>query len=272
MTAMVQLNDGTSLPQLGLGLYKVDAEQVEPVLRAGFEIGYRHVDGAQFYGNEQAIGAALRHLDVPDDLVLSSKFWGDPVMSADAIRADFETTMTDLGLDQLGIYMIHWPRPSQDRFVEVWQVLAELQAAGRVRTIGVANFNIEELTRLIEQTGVTPAINQVECHPWLQQRELRAFHEQHQIVTEAWSPLGRGRLLTDPVVLQLADQVGATPAQVVLAWHLAHGISVVPKSTRPERLAENFAAQQVGLDADQLAALDDLERGTHTGTDPKDRR
>lgn len=270
---MVQLNDGSSLPAMGLGLYKVDPGQVEQVVATGLEIGYRHIDGAQFYGNEAALGSALHRAPaLSEDLVVTSKFWGDPEMSAERVRADFEATMGDLGLERLGIYMIHWPRPSQQRFVEVWQAIIELQAAGRVRTIGVANFNADELTELIEQTGVVPAINQVECHPWLQQRELRAFHEQHQILTEAWSPLGRGRLLSDPVVLQVAAQLGATPAQVVLAWHLAHGISVVPKSTRPERLAENFAAQQVQLDEEQLAALDGLDRGTHTGTDPKDRR
>lgn len=266
------LNDGTTIDRLGFGLYKVDPDDVGRVVEDALAVGYRRVDGARFYGNEAELGRAIAASGIRDELTITSKFWGDPEQSRDACLRDFDATMTDLGLDRIDIHMIHWPRASRNRFVEVWRTLLELRDQGRIRTVAVANFDADELTRLIEETGVTPAINQVELHPHLQQAELRAFHDEHGIATEAWSPLGRGELLTDDTIVDIARSHGASPAQVVLAWHLAVGNLVVPKSLRWERLAENLAAAELQLDDEDLARIGALERGQHYGSTSSSRQ
>lgn len=272
MSTALEMNDGTQLPAIGFGLYKVPPEQTAHVVGAGLDAGYTLIDGAAFYGNEPELGAALRDSGRREDVLVTSKFWGDPVQSYDQALADFERTEADLDIGPVDIYMIHWPRPARGQYVDVWRALIRLREEGRVRAIGVANFDQQELTRLIEETGVVPVINQVESHPWLPQHELRAFHQEHGIITQAWSPLGRGRLLQDPTLVAIAAKHEVTPAQVVLRWHLSLGGAAIPKSTHPERLRENLALDGFALDATDLAAIAGLENGTRTGSDPKDRQ
>ncbi len=273
----IPLNDGTTLPAIGLGLYKVAPQDVGPTVNSAVGLGYRLLDGAMFYRNEPELGAAVRAVTqeqaVPrEELLVASKFWGDPVQSYDAALADFETSFTDLGIGPLDLYFIHWPRGSRGTYVETWRALVRLREEGRVRSIAVASFSVEELTRLIEETGVAPAVNQVESHPWLPQHELRAFHAAHGIVTQAWSPLGRGRLLEQPPIVEIAARHGVTPAQVVLRWHLQLGGAAVPKSVHAERLRLNLDLGGFALDEDDMARIATLENGTRTGTDPKDRQ
>lgn len=263
------------MPALGFGLYKVPLEETERVVAAGLEAGYRLIDGAEFYGNEREVGAAISRAEdvgiARDELTLTSKFWGDPEQTPEAARAAFEATELALGT-HVDVYMIHWPRPARNRFVDVWRTLIELQAAGRVRSIGVSNFTAEHLQRLIDETGVTPAINQVESHPWLPQHELRAFHERHGIITQAWSPLGRARVLDDPSIRSIAEGHGVSPAQVIIRWHLQLGGALIPKSTHPHRLRENLDIDGFTLSDDEMAQIAGLETGERTGTHPDDRQ
>lgn len=272
MPASLPLDDGTRLPSLGFGLYKVPIEQTAQVVTAGIDAGYRLVDGAQFYGNERELGEAIRSSGRRDELLVASKFWGDPVQSAEQALADFARSERDLGIGPLDLYLIHWPRSTRGAFVDVWRALIDLQHDGRVRTIGVANFEIDDLRRLIDETGVAPALNQVESHPWLPQHELRAFHAEHGIVTQAWSPLGRGRLLDDPTLAGIAAKHSASVAQVILRWHLQLGGAAVVKSVHPERLRQNLDLDGFVLDAADLSAIAALETGERTGTHPRDRQ
>lgn len=269
---MIPLHDGTSIPALGFGLYKVPAEETSGVVDAALGAGYRLVDGAQFYGNEAALGEAIHRSGRREQLVVISKVWGEPVQSYDQTLLDFARTEQDLRIGPVDLYLIHWPRPARDQYVDVWRALIRLREEGRVRSIGVANFNTEELTRLIEETGVTPVLNQVESHPWLPQHELRTFHRRHGILTQAWSPLGRGRLLQDPTLSGIAAWHGVSTAQVILRWHLQLGGAAVPKSTRSARLHQNIDLDGFVLDDDQMATIATLESGRRTGTAPRDRQ
>lgn len=263
------LNDGRHIPALGFGLYKVSPEITADVIVAGVEAGYRLVDGAEFYHNESEVGEGLRRVD-RSRLLVTSKFWGEEEMSRDAVLRSFDASERALGTG-IDIYMIHWPRPKRDSYVEVWRALVELRDDGRVGTIGVSNFTAEHLARVIEETGVVPALNQVESHPWLQQRDLRAFHAGHGIVTQAWSPLGRGRVLADETIGAIAARLGVTPAQVIIRWHLQLGGGLIPKSSHPERLRSNLDVAGFELSAADLAAIAALETGERTGTHPDER-
>lgn len=276
MPPTLALNDSSTVPAIGLGLYKVAPQDTLATVTSAVGLGYRLLDGASFYENERELGEAIRaveaDLGIPRSaLTVASKFWGDPVQSYDQARYDFDASERDLGIGPLDLYYIHWPRPSRGRYVDVWRALIALREEGRVRSIAVSNFNEAELTRLIEETGVVPVINQVESHPWLPQRELRAFHDRHGILTQAWSPLGRGRLLTDPVLIEIATKHERTTAQVVLRWHVQLGGAAIPKSTQAERQRDNLDLDGFVLDEDDLARIAALENGTHTGTDPRDR-
>lgn len=276
ITTTLPLNDGAELPAIGIGLYKVAPEDVSVTVRAAVASGYRHIDGARFYHNEPELGEAIRAARqeqgvAREELVVSSKFWGEPVQSYDEAMREFDRSYDDLGIGPLDLYYIHWPRPSQHAYVDTWRALVRLREEGRVRSVAVANFGAEEITRLIDGTGVVPVINQVESHPWLPQRELRAFHAAHGIVTQAWSPLGRGRLLTVPTLVDIAAKHQVTTAQVVLRWHLAVGGAAVPKSIHPERIASNIDLGGFTLDEEDMSRIAALEDGTRTGTDPKDR-
>lgn len=272
MTEDLQLLDGFAMPALGFGLYKVPAEETERVIMDGVAAGYRMVDGAEFYANEIEVGNALRRVDIDRSLLtVTSKFWGEDSQSRDAVLASFDATEKALGT-AVDIYMIHWPRPARNQYVDVWRALIELRDAGRVRSIGVSNFTAEHIARLIDETGEVPVVNQVELHPYLQQRELRSFHQEHGIVTQAWSPLGRGRVLEDPVVGEIARAHGVTPARVIVRWHLQMGTSVIPKSTNPERLRSNRDVYGFELNDAQVAAMRGLDRGQRFGTAPDERQ
>ena len=268
----VPLNDGRSIPQLGYGVFKVDAEVTADVTGQALRAGYRHIDTAKIYGNEEGVGAALRDAGLDrDDVFVTTKLWDDAHAHDDAVAA-CEASLERLGLEQIDLYLIHWAAPSQGRYLEAWKTLVELRDRGLVRSIGVSNFPLPQLEEIIEATGEVPAVHQIELHPYFPQTELREAHARHGIVTESWGPLGQGKsdLLENPVITEIAAAHEASPAQVVLAWHLAHGIVALPKSVTPERIVENLASAELVLTSAEIAAIDGLDRGEagRGGTDP----
>ena len=269
--SLVTPSGPVEIPTVGFGVWQVPDDEVGPAVSAALAAGYRHLDTARIYGNEAGLGRALAESDVPrDEVFVTTKVWNDD-QGRDATRRAFDASMERLGLDVLDLYLVHWPVPRQDRYVEAWQALRELRDEGRVRAIGVCNHHAEHLQRLHDETGEWPSINQIELHPYLQQAPLRAFHAQRDIVTESWSPLASGqRVLDDPLVGRIAAAHGATPAQVVIAWHLALGLVVLPKSVTPSRIVENLAAADLTLTGDELVELSGLERGFRTGPNPEE--
>lgn len=268
LAPLVLLADGRAIPQVGYGMYKVPAADATRLARSAIELGYRHLDTATLYGNEAEAGAAVRECGLPrEEVFVTSKVWNDDHGYDETLRA-FDAAMGRFGLDRLDLYLIHWPVPSKDRYVDTWRALVRLREEGRIDSIGVSNFHAHHLERIIDATGVTPVVNQVELHPWLPQRELRAAHERLGIRTEAWSPLARGRLLGDPVLEPVASKHGRSVAQVVLAWHVRQGTIVIPKASSPERIAENLDVFSFELDEADVAAIATLESGERTGRDP----
>ena len=260
---------GVSIPQLGFGVFQVPPEATERAVATALQTGYRHIDTAAAYRNEEGVGRAIRAFALPrDEVFVTTKVWNDYQGHDRALQA-FERSLERLGFDYVDLYLIHWPAPSAGLYPETWQALLELQAAGRTRAVGVSNFTGEHLHRVADATGVLPPINQVELHPYLQQPELRRFHAEHGIVTEAWSPLAQGLVLDDPVITGLAAAHGRTPAQIVLRWHLQIGNVVIPKSVTPERIRENFELFDFELTGDELRAIEGLDRGERTGPDPE---
>ena len=260
------LNDGNTIPQLGLGTYKLDDAGAERISTAAIAAGYRHIDTAAIYGNEAGVGAAVRGTD--EWIYVTSKLWVDS-LSRDAVLKAFDASMAKLGIAAMDLYLIHWPAPGQGKAVETWQALVELRDSRRVTSIGVSNFRSEDLERIIGETGVVPAVNQIELHPGFQQRALRDFHAEHGIVTESWSPLGQGKELDAPELKRIADKHRRTPAQVVLRWHLDSGLVAIPKTASPERLPENLAVSDFKLDAEDMAAIAGLDRADgRIGPDP----
>ena len=258
------------IPQLGLGTYKVSDNEAERVVCDALEVGYRHIDTAQMYGNEAGVGRAIKASGLArQDLFITSKLNNPNHRREDALRS-LDTTMEALDLEVLDLFLVHWPladSPGID-LVDTWRTMIEILHSGRVRAIGVSNYQPEHLNRIVEATGVVPAVNQVELHPWLTQSELRSVHEQLGVVTESWSPLGRGRLLTDPKVIEIADAIGVSPAQVVIRWHLQNSLVVIPKSTHRERMTANADVVGFTLDDAHMAALDALDQGVRTGSHP----
>ncbi|SEC03842.1 Aldo/keto reductase [Paramicrobacterium humi] len=264
------LRTGFTIPQIGLGVYKVPAEQTADVVLTALEAGYRHVDTATLYRNEKAVGEGIRRSGVPrEELFVTTKVWDDD-HGYDSTLAAFDRSLDLLGLDYLDLYLIHWPVPSRDRYVETWHALERLAADGRVRSIGVSNFHAHHLERLSAESESVPAVNQIETHPWLPQHEDRAYGETHGIVTEAWSPLARGRVLGDETLGRLAAKHGVSAAQIVIRWHLQLGNVVIPKSVTPARIRENLDVFGFELDFEDLAAIAELETGERTGSDPDD--
>ncbi len=264
------LADGTAIDVLGYGVYKVPPEDTADLCSTALAAGYRLLDTASLYGNEAGVGAAARaYLETGDrrDLFVTSKVWNED-HGFDATLRAFDTTMGLLGLDQLDLYLIHWPCPSRDLYVETWRALVRLRSEGRVRSIGVSNFQQPHLERLISETGVVPVLNQIELHPYLQQRGLRSFHALHGIASQAWSPLGRGHVLGDPVIGAIAAELGRTTAQVILRWHLQHGILTIPKASSPERIGSNLDIFGFELGDGHLTALDALDRDQRFGSHP----
>ncbi|MFE4175433.1 aldo/keto reductase [Streptomyces sp. NPDC056909] len=263
------LNNGIEMPQLGFGVWQVpDAEAVKAVA-AALESGYRSIDTAAIYGNEEGTGQALAASGIArEELFVTTKLWNSDQGYDSALRA-FDTSLEKLGLDYVDLYLIHWPRPEADTYTDTYRAFEKIHADGRARSIGVSNFLPVHLERLIGETSVVPAVNQIELHPQLPQAESRAFHAEHSITTEAWSPLGQGKgLLEVPTVVAVARKHGRTPAQVVLRWHLQLGHVVIPKSVTPSRIQENIDVFGFELDADDLAAFAALDEGRRLGPDP----
>lgn len=265
---MVRLNNGVEIPQLGFGVFQVPPEDTRAVTRQAFEVGYRHIDTAQMYRNEEGVGQALADSGLPRDEVFITSKLNNNFHDGDAAVQAFDRSMEALGIEQLDLFLIHWPLPAVDRYVEAWQALERLYRAGRVRAIGVSNFHQPHLRRLFDETGVVPAVNQIEVSPYLVQDPLRAFCRNHDIAVEAWSPIARGKVIDDPVIGAVAAEVGRTPAQVTLRWHVQRGDIVFPKSSRPERMRENFAIFDFALTDAQMATLTGLDAGHRTGPDP----
>lgn len=261
----IPLNDGTTMPQLGLGVWQTPADETADIVRYAADMGYLAVDTAAIYKNEEGVGDGLA--DRPG-IYVTTKLWNDD-QGYDATMRAFETSLRKLRREVLDLYLIHWPRAAEGRFVETWKAMVALQKDGRVRSIGVSNFRPEDLDRVIAATGVVPAVNQIELHPRFQQRALRAFHEKHGIGTESWSPLGQGQVLEDPVIAEIGRKYDKTPAQVVIRWHLDSGLIVIPKSVTPKRIVENISVFDFALDAEDMQRIAGLDRADgRIGPDP----
>jgi 2,5-diketo-D-gluconate reductase A len=264
----ITLNNGVQIPQLGFGVFQVPADEVEGAVRNAIEAGYRSIDTAAAYRNEEGVGRAIAASGVPrDELFVTTKLWNDDQGYDSTLRA-FDESMKRLGLDRLDLYLIHWPVPSRDRYVDTWKAFEKLCADGRVRSIGVSNFQVSHLQRLFNETEIVPAVNQIELHPNLPQEELRKVHATHRIATEAWSPLAQGALLTEQAITGLAEKYGKTPAQIVLRWHVQIGNVVIPKSVTPSRIAENIDVFDFELAPDDMAVIAELDNGGRIGPDP----
>lgn len=265
----VTLNDGNSIPQVGLGVWQTPPEDTTRAVAAALQAGYRHIDTAAAYRNEAETGLALAESGVPrEDVSVVTKLWNSD-QGYDSTLVAFEASLARLGVDYLDLYLIHWPVPANNSYVDTFKAFAHLRDQGRIRSIGVSNFEPEHLKILIDATGIVPVVNQVELHPLLPQRELREVHAQLGIATEAWSPLGQGSLLADPVVTEIAADHGKSPAQVLIRWHMHLGNIVIPKSVNPERIASNFDVFDFELSERDLTSIAALENGTRLGPDPR---
>jgi 2,5-diketo-D-gluconate reductase A len=266
------LNDGHNIPQLGFGVFKVDPDETTRIVSDALEVGYRHLDTAAIYGNEAGVGAAIAASAVPrSELFVTTKLWNSEQGTQSAFGA-FEASLEKLGLDYVDLYLIHWPTPEKDRYVESWKALEQIRASGRARSIGVSNFLVPHLERLLAETDVVPAVNQIELHPAHQQSEVAAFARAHGIQIEAWGPLGQGKypLLAEPVVVVAAEAHGKSPAQVVIRWHLQTGNILFPKSNRRARMIENLDVFDFELSHTELATISALERSGRVGSHPND--
>jgi diketogulonate reductase-like aldo/keto reductase len=265
---LVPLRGGSQIPQLGFGVFQVPPEETAEVVERALAAGYRHIDTAAAYRNEAAVGEAIRASGLDrSEVFLTTKCFNDDHGHEQARRA-FHASLRRLELDYVDLYLIHWPVPAHNRYVETWRAFIELRDEGLIRAIGVSNFQPAHLERIIAATGETPAINQVELHPYLQQHGLRHEHEQLGIVTEAWSPLAQGLVLEDPAIVQAAEAHGRTPGQVVIRWHLQLGNVVIPKSVTPERIQQNIDVFDFQLSDAQMEAIEELDAGRRTGPDP----
>ncbi len=265
----IRLNNGVEIPQLGFGVYQVPPEDTADAVSTALEIGYRHIDTAEMYGNEKGVGEAVARSGIDrGEVFVTSKLNNGHHRRDDALRA-FDQSLGDLGFEYLDLFLVHWPLPGIDvDYVETWQAMEEIYASGRCRAIGVSNFQPHHLRRLFAETQVRPAVNQIEVHPYLTQEELRAFDADHEIVTEAWSPIAQGKVLDDPAIVAIAERLDRTPAQVVLRWHVQRGDVVFPKSVSRQRMQENFELFDFELGDGDMATLTGLDRGERTGPDP----
>lgn len=271
MTAQptLSLNDGRSMPQVGLGVWRIDDAETESVVTEAIRAGYRAVDTAVLYGNEAAVGRAARLAPAGRDSVfITTKVWNDR-QGYDAARRSFDESLARLVTEAIDLFLIHWPVPARGLYVETWRALIELKREGRARSIGVSNFTPDHIRRIVDATGTVPSVNQVELHPRFQQRALRAFHAEHGILTQSWRPLGKGEFLDDPALRAIAAKHGRTAAQVVIRWHVDNGLLVIPKSRTPARIRENIDVFNFALDAEDLAAIAAMDRPDgRMGADP----
>ncbi|MET9956866.1 aldo/keto reductase [Streptomyces sp. NPDC006339] len=264
----ITLNNGVEIPQLGFGVFQVPDEETTTAVAHALAAGYRSIDTAAIYGNEAGVGKALAASGIArEELFVTTKLWNAD-QGYDATLRAFDTSLGKLGLDHVDLYLIHWPAPAKDLYLESWRAIETLVADGRVRAAGVSNFQPSHLTRLLDHSDLVPAVNQIELHPGLQQRPLREMHAAHGIATEAWSPLAQGAVLKDPLLRELADRYGKSPAQVVLRWHLQLGNIVIPKSVTPARIRENLDVFDFSLTAGEMESLTSLDAGLRTGPHP----
>ena len=268
MTMNVTLNNAVQMPALGFGVFQTPPDVTAQAVGTALATGYRLIDTAAAYGNEAGVYDGLRASGLDRGEVFITTKLANPYHGRDRARRAFQQSLERLGGDYIDLYLIHWPIPSKDLFVGTWETLVELKSEGHVRSIGVSNFQAAHLERIIDTTGVVPTVNQIELHPRLQQPELRRHHAEHGIATEAWSPLGKGQLLDDPVINEIAAGHDRTPAQVVLRWHVQLGNVVIPKSVTPSRIEENFRVFDFELSGDEIGRLSELDRGERTGPDP----
>ena len=274
MTApLITLNDGNAIPSVGLGVFQTPPQETEQAVSAALRAGYRHIDTASGYDNEREVGRAIAKSDIPrEEIFVVTKLWNADQGYHSTMKA-FQKSAKRLGLDGQGgyldLYLIHWPVPAIGEFVDTWRAFGALRDLGHIRSIGVSNFAPEHLNTLIDATGIVPVVNQIELHPLLTQVELREVHKKLGIATEAWSPLGRGRLLDHPTITGIADANGKTPAQVIIRWHLQIGNIVIPKSVNPERIASNFDVFDFELSEDDVTSISSLDNGTRLGPDPR---
>jgi 2,5-diketo-D-gluconate reductase A len=264
----VTLHDGVEIPQLGFGVFQVPPEDTQEVVEEALASGYRHIDTAAAYRNEAGVGAAIAAAGLGrEEVFVTTKLWNSE-QGYDSTLAAFDKSLERLGLDHVDLYLIHWPMPSEDRYLDTWRAFEKIQGEGRSRSIGVSNFRVEDLERLQTEAEMLPTVNQIELHPSLQQVELRGWHADHGIATEAWSPLAQGDLLDDDTIETVAAHHQKTPAQTILRWHLQLGNVVIPKSVTPERIRENIEIFDFELSEDDLAAIARLDAGDRTGPDP----
>ncbi|CAD6002799.1 aldo/keto reductase [Agreia sp. COWG] len=264
----ITLNDGNTIPQLGFGVFKVDPDKTSRVVSEAFEVGYRHIDTAKIYGNEEGVGHAIKTSGIDrDELFITTKLWNSDQGYESGLEA-FEKSLGRLQLDYVDLYLIHWPAPANDNYVDAWKALEKIAESGRARSIGVSNFTVPHLTRLLEETQVVPAVNQIELHPEFQQREITAYGHQHGIATEAWSPLAHGALLKDESVQAIADAHGKSLAQVILRWHIQQGNIIFPKSNSRDRIVENFEIFDFALTEAEQASITGLEKDGRVGGHP----
>jgi 2,5-diketo-D-gluconate reductase A len=259
----IELNDGRSIPQLGFGVFQIPPDETARAVSLALETGYRHIDTAEMYGNEQAVGEAVRASGLGRaDVFITSKL-NNGFHRPDDARAAFARTLVELGTDYVDLFLIHWPLPTlyDGDFVSTWKTLEEFQSDGRARSIGVSNFQVPHLERLAAETDVVPAVNQVELHPYFQNDEVDAYGQAHEIATEAWAPIAQGNVLGEPVLAEIAGRLGRSPAQVVLRWHIQRGNIVFPKSTTPARIKENFELFDFQLEPADVEQVDALDRG-----------
>jgi 2,5-diketo-D-gluconate reductase A len=265
---MIELNNGIAMPQVGFGVFQIPESDTVQAVTSALEAGYRSIDTAAAYGNEAGVGTALKAAGIPrDELFITTKLWNSDQGYDNTLRA-FDASLGRLGLDQLDLYLIHWPTPRHEKYLDTWRALEKIYAEGRVRAIGVSNFLPEHLRAVAELGGTVPAVNQIEVHPALQQRDAQDANRELGVVTEAWSPLAQAGVLNDPAVVAIAEAHGRTPAQVVLRWHVQQGRVIIPKSVTPSRIRENLDLFDFELTAEQMAAVDALESDGRTGPHP----
>ncbi len=265
---LITLNNGIQIPQLGFGVYQIKPDETRAATLDALEIGYRHIDTAEMYGNEKQVGEAVRESGIPRSKVFVTSKLNNTYHEHGAALSAFDTTIDTLGLDYVDLFLIHWPLPMIGDFVETWKAMEEMSASGRVRAIGVSNFQPAHLQRLFDATGTVPAVNQIEAHPYLVQDDVRAFDAEHGIATEAWSPIAQGKVLDDPTIVAIAERVARTPAQTTLRWHIQRGDIVFPKSVTRKRIEENFALFDFELNEEDMTAITALDRGERTGPNP----
>ncbi|KPF57978.1 aldo/keto reductase [Rhizobium sp. AAP116] len=266
----IALNDGARIPQVGLGVWQTPNDEAAPAVKAALSAGYRHVDTAAVYENEEGVGEGIRQSGIDrSEIYLTTKLWNTEQGYDQTLKA-FDASLKRLGTDYVDLYLIHWPSAHRGLFVDTWKAFVKLKEEGRAKSIGVSNFYPEHIEKIIAETGVTPVINQIELHPDFQQREARAFHEKHGIATQSWSPLGQGKLLGHSAIAAIAAKLGRTPAQVIIRWHIDNGLVVIPKSVTPSRISENFKVFDFKLSAEDLDTLNGLDdAGARIGPDPK---